>query len=73
MVLELFRSSTELLPQDLGWTVNVPLLPKDVQAGKSVCVHRTPQMGVRREGGTGLKTEFLLRFIKTQDSEESKN
>lgn len=45
MVLELSRSHTELLPQDLGWTVNVPLLSKDVQVGKSVCVHRTPQMG----------------------------
>lgn len=47
MVLELSHSPTELLPQDLGWTVNAPLLPKDAQVEKSVCVcvHRTPQMG----------------------------
>lgn len=43
-------------------------------AGREVCVcAQNSSNGVRREGETGLKTEFLLRFIKTQDSEESKN
>lgn len=54
MVLELSCSPTELLPQDLGWTVNAPLLPKDAQVEKSVCVcvcAQNSSNGVRREGG----------------------
>lgn len=57
MVLEFSSSPTELLPQDLGRTVDVPLLPKDIWlqlkcAGRevSLCVQNSSN-DVRKEEG----------------------